>query len=108
LPEVPVPEVVESELFSDEEEAEEELLEADAVEEIPGESVEVHPTEELEMPETDTDVASDMQKRMASTFGSIAESQVTVDTTITSIISEVQESVADPEETAKKENQGVA
>lgn len=34
----------------------------------------------------------DMQKRMASTFGSIAESQVTVDTTITSIISEVQES----------------
>ena len=66
---------------------------------------------------------------MASTFGSIAESQVTVDTTITSIISEVQEqwgtvpflgnlkvsiclhgmmpiigeeSVADPEETAKK------
>ena len=36
-------------------------------------------------------VSEDMEKRMRSTFGSVAESQGTLDTTITSIISEAQE-----------------
>lgn len=101
LPEAPeIPEVseVESDIFSDgAEEGEEELPEED----VPGDSVDVNPTEEpVELPETDT-IASDMEKRMRSTFGSVAESQGTLDTTITSIISEAQESVADQEETAK-------
>lgn len=101
LPEAPeIPEVseVESDIFSDgAEEGEEELPEED----VPGDSVDVNPTEEpVELPETDT-IASDMEKRMRSTFGSVAESQGTLDTTITSIVSEAQESVADQEETAK-------
>ena len=36
-------------------------------------------------------VSEDMEKRMRSTFGSVAESQGTLDTTISSIISEAQE-----------------
>ena len=50
-------------------------------------------------------VSEDMEKRMRSTFGSVAESQVTLDTTITSIISEAQESVADQEDVANRKIQ---
>eukprot|EP00435_Cladocopium_sp_Y103_P058679 s621_g20.t1 len=103
LPEAPeIPEVpeVESDIFSDgAEEGEEELPEAGLKvkhqtprqsgakkcpctaalwcfqEDVPGDSIDVNPTEEpVELPETDT-MASDMEKRMRSTFGSMAENQ---------------------------------